>query len=58
MSDFETKRMKAEEIVREHADMIYRIALQNVKNPDDASDIFQEVCPLSASILKDFSNTF
>lgn len=44
MSDFETKRMKAEEIVREHADMIYRIALQNVKNPDDASDIFQEVC--------------
>lgn len=44
MSDFETKRMKAEEIVREHADMIYRIALQNVKNPEDASDIFQEVC--------------
>lgn len=44
MSDFETKRMKAEEIVREHADMIYRIALQNVKNLDDASDIFQEVC--------------
>lgn len=44
MSDSETKRMKAEEIVREHADMIYRIALQNVKNPDDASDIFQEVC--------------
>ena len=24
--------------------MIYRIALQNLRNPDDASDIFQEVC--------------
>ena len=35
---------KAEEIIRQHADMIYRIALQNVKNPSDAQDIFQEVC--------------
>ncbi len=44
MSDLMTKKEKAELIVRQHADMIYRIALQNLKNPDDASDIFQEVC--------------
>lgn len=35
---------KAEKIVRQYADMIYRIALQNLKNPTDAQDIFQEVC--------------
>ena len=35
---------KAEKIVRQYADMIYRIALQNLKNPADADDIFQEVC--------------
>lgn len=44
MSDLTAKKEKAEQIVRQHADMIYRIALQNLKNPDDASDIFQEVC--------------
>ncbi len=44
MSDLTTKKEKAEQIIRQHADMIYRIALQNLKNPDDASDIFQEVC--------------
>ena len=44
MSELQAKREKAEQIIREHADMIYRIALQNLKNPDDASDIFQEVC--------------
>ena len=35
---------KIEETVLKHADMIYRIALQNVKNRADAEDIFQEVC--------------
>lgn len=44
MSDVIEKKKRAEHIIREHADMIYRIALQNLKNPDDASDIFQEVC--------------
>ena len=44
MSDQETKVAKAEEIIREHADMIYRIALHNLKNPADAEDIFQDVC--------------
>ena len=39
-----TKIEKAEKIVRQYADMIYRIALHNLKNPADADDIFQEVC--------------
>ncbi len=38
------KTEKAEKIVRRYADMIYRIALHNLKNPTDADDIFQEVC--------------
>ncbi len=44
MTEYGNIKEKAEQIVRQHADMIYRIALQNLKNPDDASDIFQEVC--------------
>ncbi|MBQ6626539.1 MAG: sigma-70 family RNA polymerase sigma factor [Ruminococcus sp.] len=44
MSELQAKKEKAEEIIRTYADMIYRLALQNLKNPDDASDIFQEVC--------------
>lgn len=39
-----TQIEKAEKIVRQYADMIYRIALHNLKNPADADDIFQEVC--------------
>ncbi len=35
---------EAEKIIREYADMIFRIALHNVKNAADAEDIFQEVC--------------
>lgn len=34
----------AEAIFRQYADMIYRIALHNLKNPADADDILQEVC--------------
>ena len=34
---------KAEQLVRTHADMIYRIALHNLRNPSDAEDILQEV---------------
>lgn len=34
---------KAEQLIRKHADMIYRIALHNLKNPSDAEDILQEV---------------
>lgn len=44
MSDLTAKKEKAEQVVRRYADMIYRIALHNLKSPDDASDIFQEVC--------------
>lgn len=34
----------AESIFRRYADMIYRVALHNLKNPADAEDILQEVC--------------
>lgn len=34
----------AEAIFRQHADMIYRVALHDLKNPADAEDILQEVC--------------
>ncbi len=44
MSEREAKIKQAEKIIREHADMIYRIALHNLKNPADAEDIFQDVC--------------
>lgn len=44
MSEFKIKSKQAEQIVRQHADMIYRIALHNLKNPADAEDIFQDVC--------------
>ncbi len=44
MSQMLSKTEKAEQVVRLYADMIYRIALQNVKNEADAEDIFQEVC--------------
>ncbi len=35
---------KAEEIIRKYADMIYRVAYQNVQNKADADDIFGDVC--------------
>lgn len=35
---------KAEKITQKYADMIYRIALHNVKHIPDAEDILQEVC--------------
>lgn len=35
---------KAEEIIKKYADMIYRIAIHNLKSKADAEDIFQEVC--------------
>lgn len=45
MSENDTSKIQqAEKIVRQYADMIYRIALHNLKNPTDAEDIFQEVC--------------
>lgn len=42
MSQNISKTEKAEQVVRLYADMIYRIALQNLKNEADAQDIFQE----------------
>ncbi|MBQ7134036.1 MAG: sigma-70 family RNA polymerase sigma factor [Ruminococcus sp.] len=44
MTEYGNIKEKAEQIVRQHADMIYRIALQNLKNEADAQDVFQEVC--------------
>lgn len=44
MSEQNTKIKQAEQIIRLHADMIYRIALHNLKNTADAEDIFQDVC--------------
>ncbi len=43
MSTSIAKKERAEQIIRRHADMVYRIALQNLKNPADAEDIFQDV---------------
>lgn len=39
----EKKKMTAEEAVGQFADMVYRIALVEVKNKADADDVFQEV---------------
>ncbi|MEE0060227.1 MAG: sigma-70 family RNA polymerase sigma factor [Acutalibacteraceae bacterium] len=44
MKEIQGTKERAEEIIKQHADMVYRIAVQNVKNPNDAQDIFQEVC--------------
>lgn len=44
MADQTARLRQAERIIREYADMIYRIALQNLKNTADAEDIFQDVC--------------
>lgn len=44
MADQTARLRQAERIIREYADMIYRIALQNLKNTADAEDIFQYVC--------------
>lgn len=37
------KEKSIEKVVRQYADMVYRIAFMMVKNKDDAEDIFQEV---------------
>ena len=44
MSEHNERIKQAEKIISQHADMIYRIALNNLKNTSDAEDIFQEVC--------------
>lgn len=44
MSEQQTKINQAEKVIRQYADMVYRIALHNLKNTSDAEDIFQEVC--------------
>lgn len=40
----ENNRGELEEIIRKYADMIYRTALVQTGNRDQADDIFQEVC--------------
>lgn len=44
MSEQNAKILQAEKIIKQYADMIYRIAMHNLKNPADAEDIFQDVC--------------
>ncbi len=45
MSDsFGTEKNKIEQVIVKYADMIFRIAYQNLKSKADAEDIFQEVC--------------
>ena len=39
----EKQRMSSEEVIDKYADMVYRLALLQVKNQTDADDIFQEV---------------
>lgn len=39
---FSTK-IQAEKIIRQYADMVFRVALQNLKNKADAEDILQDV---------------
>ncbi|MBC8559498.1 RNA polymerase sigma factor [Fumia xinanensis] len=38
-----TERSKMDEIISRYADMVYRIALNNMKTRHDADDVFQEV---------------
>ena len=44
MPEQQIRIQQAEKIIRQYADMIYRIALHNLKNTSDAEDIFQDVC--------------
>ncbi len=44
MSEKSGIEQTTENIIRQYADMIYRIAYQNLKSQSDAEDIFQEVC--------------
>lgn len=37
------RRRRIEQVIRENADMIYRIAYQSLKNAADAEDVLQEV---------------
>ncbi len=39
----DNKKITAEEVIDRYADMVYRLALLQVKNKADADDIFQEV---------------
>ena len=39
----EINKITAEEVIDRYADMVYRLALLQVKNRPDADDIFQEV---------------
>lgn len=43
MTDSE-RRLRVEELVRTHGDMIFRLAYQNTASASDAEDILQDVC--------------
>lgn len=43
MTEFCKKKQRAEELIKQYADMIYRIAIHNLKNSADAEDVFQDV---------------
>lgn len=44
MRDSFSTENKIEKVIVKYADMIFRIAYQNLKSKADAEDIFQEVC--------------
>ena len=44
MSDSVGTEKEIEKVIMRYADMIFRIAYQNLKSRADAEDIFQEVC--------------
>lgn len=55
MLEYNNKK-RAEEIVRKYANLIYRIAYQNLQNRADADDIFGEVClAVLTSLPPDYS---
>ena len=49
MSNSSDVKEQTEKIIKQYADMIYRIAFQNLKNRADAEDVFGEVCVLLLS---------
>lgn len=44
MTEQNNAHERAEEIIRRYANLIYRVAYQNIGNKTDADDIFEEVC--------------
>ncbi|MDF9825730.1 RNA polymerase sigma-70 factor (ECF subfamily) [Breznakia sp. PF5-3] len=50
------KEMDCDKILELHANTVYKVAMSQVKNPDDAKDIFQEVFLRLVKYQKDFES--